>query len=98
MRFAGNTRTADKSVIVVNPYVTLSGIPQDAYHYEVNGRFAIEWILDRYQVKIDKDSHIENDPNKWSADPRYVVDLVARIVRVSLATVEILDALPPLGV
>ena len=98
LRFASGGRGADKSTIVVNRYVTLSHIPQDAYRYEVNGRSAIEWILDRYQVKIDKDSKIVNDPNTWSDDPRYVVDLVARIVRVSLATVEILDALPPLGV
>ncbi len=98
LRFAGSGRGADKSTIVVNSYVTLSHIPQDAYRYEVNGRSAIEWILDRYQVKIDKDSHIENDPNTWSDNPRYIVELLARIVRVSIESAEIIDSLPPLGV
>jgi len=64
----------------------------------VNGRSALEWILDRYQVRVDKDSGIRNDPNTWSDDPRYIVDLVARIVRVSLESVAIIDKLPPLGV
>lgn len=95
MRFASKT---DRSAIVVNPYVTLSGIPEDAYCYQVNGRTAIEWILDRYRVKTDKDSGIVNDPNTWSEDPHYIVDLVARIVRVSVESAAVIDALPPLGV
>ncbi len=95
MRFANK---ADRSSIVVNRHVTLSGIPQDAYRYQVNGRSAIEWILDRYQVKTDKASGIVNDPNTWSKDPRYIVDLLARIVRVSLETVTVLDTLPALGI
>jgi predicted helicase len=95
MRFASKT---DRSAIVVNPYVTLSGIPEDAHRYQVNGRSAIEWIMDRYQVKTDKDSGIVNDPNIWSEDPHYIVDLVARIVRVSVESAAVVDALPPLGV
>jgi len=94
MRFPAK---GDRSSIVVNNHVTLSGIPDDAYRYQVNGRSAIEWILDRYQVKTDKASGIVNDPNSWSDDPRYIVDLVARIVRVSLESVKIIDGLPPLG-
>lgn len=94
MRFSSK---ADRSAIVVNPYVTLAGIPDDAYRYQVNGRSAIEWITDRYQVKVDKVSGIVNDPNTWSEDPRYIVDLVARIVRVSIESVAIIDCLPPLG-
>ena len=66
MRFASK---ADRSTVVVNHYVTLSGIPEDAHRYQVNGRSAVEWILDRYQVKIDKASGIVNDPNTWSKDP-----------------------------
>ncbi len=98
LRFAGSAREPDKSAIVVNRYVTLSGIPQDAYRYEVNGRSAIEWIIERYQVKVDKDSKIVNDPNTWSNNPRYIVELLARIVRVSIESVEIIDSLPPLGI
>jgi len=95
MRFATK---ADRSSIVVNSHVTLSDIPQDAYRYQVNGRSAIEWILDRYQVKTDKASGIVNDPNTWSENPRYIVDLLARIVRVSMASVELVDGLPSLGI
>ena len=98
MRFGGNARTPDRSEIVVNQWVTLSGIPEGAYRYEVNGRTAIEWILDRYQITVDKASGIRNDPNDWSDEPRYIVDLVARIVRVSVESAAILEGLPPLGI
>lgn len=87
----------DRSTIVVNDYVTLSGIPEAAHRYEVNGRSAIEWIIDRYQINVDKDSRLVNDPNTWSNNPRYIVDLIARIVHVSIETVEIVDSLPGLG-
>jgi predicted helicase len=99
MRFVRNGGAADRTRIVYNPSLTLAGIPEDAYRYEVNGKSAIEWIMDRYKVKADKDSGIVNDPNDWAAehdDPRYIVDLVKRIVRVSMATVEIVDGLPDL--
>jgi len=88
----------DRSSIVVNNHVTLSGIPDDSYRYQVNGRSAIEWILDRYQVKTEPKSQIVNDPNTWSDDPHYIIDLLARIVRVSLESVAIVDGLPPLGI
>lgn len=97
MRFPKTGRVADRSTVVFNSHVTLAGIPEEAYGYEVNGKSAIEWIMDRYEVKTDKASGIVNDPNRWSDDPRYVVDLVARIVRVSMETVEIVDGLPGLG-
>lgn len=87
----------DKTSIIYNNSLTLQGIPLDAYEYVVNGRSAIEWIMERYQVKVDKDSGIKNDPNDWCVevgDPRYIVDLVKRIVRVSLETMKIVKALP----
>jgi predicted helicase len=95
MRFATKS---DRSSIIVNNYITLSGIPEEAYRYQVNGRLVIEWILDRYQVRVDKASDIKNDPNTWSDDPRYIVDLVARIVRVSVESVGIIEGLPLLGI
>jgi predicted helicase len=98
MAFGKYNKETDKSTIVVNPYVVLRGIPDEAYEYEVNGKSALAWIMDRYQVKTDKESGIVNDPNGWSDDPRYVVDLVARIVRVSVESAEIVRNLPPLGV
>ena len=64
--------------------------------YVVNGKSAIEWIMERYQVTVDKASGIKNDPNEWSEDPRYIVDLLKRIVRVSLESVRIVKALPAL--
>ncbi|HRV57812.1 type ISP restriction/modification enzyme [Phycicoccus sp.] len=95
---------ADRSTVVYNSRITLSGIPEDAYRYQLGSRSAIEWILDRYQVKVDggpKGSGIVNDPNDWSRDvrdPRYIIDLLARIVTVSLETLKIVDALPPLDI
>ena len=95
---------ADRSTVIYNPRITLGGIPEEAYRYQLGSRSAIEWILDRYQVKVDggpKGSGIVNDPNDWSrevGDPRYVIDLLARIVTVSLETMKIVDALPPLDI
>jgi predicted helicase len=99
MRFAKDGNATDKTRIVYNNYLTLAGIPEEAYRYEVNGRSAIEWIIDRYQIKTDRDSGIVNDPNNWTTEhehPRYIVDLLKRIVSVSVATSEIVERLPEL--
>jgi predicted helicase len=91
----------DRSVIQYNDRITLRGVPEEAYRYMLGSRSAIEWIIDRYWVKTDKTSGIVNDPNDWSrevGDPRYIVDLLARIVTVSLETIRVVDSLPPLGV
>jgi predicted helicase len=96
MAFGKKDGKPDKSVILYNGHVTLSGIPLEAYEYIVNGKPALEWIMERYQVTVDKDSGIKNDPNEWSDDPRYIVDLIKRIVRVSLETVKIVNGLPAL--
>lgn len=96
MVFGKKDRKPDKSVIVYNPHLILRDIPLEAYDYVVNGKSAIEWVMDRYQVTIHKDSQIKNDPNDWSDDPRYIVDLVKRIVRVSIESARIVKALPPL--
>tara|TARA_R110002111_G_scaffold262650_2_gene339723 strand:+ start:1438 stop:6402 length:4965 start_codon:yes stop_codon:yes gene_type:complete len=90
----------DKSRIVYNSHITLSGIPLEAYDYIVNGKSAIEWIKDRYQVKVDKKSGIKNDPNDWCReqnDPRYIIELVARVARVSIETNRIVESLPSLN-
>lgn len=88
----------DRSTIAYNNRVTVSGIPERAYRYQLGARSAIEGIIDRYQVKTDKASAIVNDPNDWSEDPRYIIDLLGRIVTVSLETVDIVEALPPLEI
>ncbi|NHC31370.1 DEAD/DEAH box helicase [Dermacoccus nishinomiyaensis] len=91
----------DHSTIQYNGRITLSGIPEEAYRYMLGSRSAVEWIIDRYYIKTDKASGIVNDPNDWSkevGDPRYIIDLLARIVTVSLETMRIVDALPPLAI
>lgn len=90
---------ADRSSVLYNSRITLTGIPESAYRYQLGSRSAVEWILDRYQVRTDKASGIVNDPNDWSrevGDPRYILDLLARIVTVSLETMAIVDGLPAL--
>ena len=91
----------DLSTVVYNSRITLSGIPEDAHRYRLGSRSAIEWVVDRYRVTTDTTSDIVNDPNDWSrevGDPRYVLDLLARIVTVSVETMKIVDALPPLTI
>mgnify|MGYP005845213269 CR=1 FL=1 len=90
----------DKTRIIYNSHLTISHIPLEAYEYIVNGKPAIEWIMERYQVTRDKASGILNDPNDWCKehdDPRYIVDLIARVVRVSIETMKIVQSLPPLN-
>ena len=96
MRFPRKDKQPDKSAIIYNKYVTISDIPLEAYEYEVNGKSAIEWIMDRFQVTVDKKSGIKDDPNEWSEDPSYILDLLQRIIHVSLETVRIVKALQPL--
>ena len=82
------------STIIYNDDITISGIPAEAYRYELHGNSAIWWIMNRYHIKTDKNSGIVNDPNKWSDDPRYIIDLLARIVKVSVESVKLINALP----
>lgn len=98
MRFAAK---GYKDTIIYNRYITLSGIPEKAYEYVINGKSAIEWIMERYAVKTDKDSGIKNDPNLWSREhnqPRYILDLLLSVINVSVQTVDIVASLPPLKV
>lgn len=99
MRFAGNARAKDPSAVVYNSRITVSGIPEEAHEYKLGSRSAIEWIIERYQIKTDKASGIVNDPNDWAREhgqPRYILDLLARIVTVSVETVRIVNSLPAL--
>ena len=97
MTFGKTGGKPDKTIIVYNANLTLRDIPPAAYGYVVNGKSAIEWIMERYAVTTDKPSGIRNDPNDWSDDPRYIVDLLKRIVRVSLESVRLVATLPPLN-
>ena len=85
----------DRSRIVVNATLTLAGIPVEAYEYKVNGRSPLEWAMDRYQVRTDKASGIVNDPNLWApGNPRYIPDLLKRLVTLSLESLRLIAALP----
>ncbi|WP_370328529.1 type ISP restriction/modification enzyme [Candidatus Mycobacterium methanotrophicum] len=86
----------DHTKLIYNPKVTITGIPEDAERYMLGSRSALAWIIDRYQVKIDKPSGIKNDPNDWCDehdDPRYIVDLVAKVTTVAVETMKIVDGL-----
>ncbi|MDZ4082411.1 MAG: type ISP restriction/modification enzyme, partial [Bdellovibrionales bacterium] len=103
MKWPKEKKVEDKTKIIFNGYVTLTGVPLDAYDYVVNGKSAIEWVMERYCITVDlnkkcEGSGIKNDPNEWSDDPRYIVDLVKRVVRVSIETNKIVKALPPLDI
>lgn len=100
MKYAGKAGAWDKTRIVYNSHVSLAGIPAEAQRYMLGARSALDWILERYQIKTDKASGIINDPNDWSrehAQPRYIIDLIGRIVTVSLETNRIVGSLPGLG-
>ena len=89
----------DKSVILYNANIRLENIPLKAYDYIVNGKSAIEWIVERYCVSIDKKSLIKNDANDWAREhgkPRYILDLLLSVINVSTQTVDIVNNLPHL--
>lgn len=94
MQLAGKRGEKDSSILVVNKHLRLTGIPAEAHEYIVNGKSALGWILDRFQYTRDTDSGIVNDPNEWSDDPRYIVDLIKKVVTVSVETVKIVNSLP----
>lgn len=96
MRFGKSDNGEDKTTITYNSSVTLTDIPLEAYKYIVNGKSAIEWIMERYAVTTNKDSLIKNDPNQWSDNPRYIIDLLKRVIRISIETVKIVKSLPAL--
>lgn len=89
----------DKSVIIYNNNIRIENIPAKAYDYIVNGKSAIDWIVERYCISIDKNSGIRNDANDWAREhnkPRYILDLLLSIINVSTQTVDIVNALPHL--
>ena len=96
MRFP---KKGQQDTIIYNSKIIVSNIPAKAYEYVVNGKSAIEWIMERYAVTINKDSGIKNDPNDWAKEvgnPRYILDLLLSVINVSVQTVEIVERLPKL--
>lgn len=92
----------DRSVIHYNPNITLTNVPLEAYNYAVNGKSAIEWVMERQRVRPDPVSGIVNDANDYAnetvGDPRYPFDLLCRVITVSLETMKIVRGLPPLEI
>ena len=86
-----------KDVIIFNSDIKIKNIPLEAYDYQVNGKSAIEWIMERYAVTINKDSQIENNPNLWceeNKNPRYILDLLLSVISLSIKTNELIKKLP----
>ena len=86
----------DKGTILYNDSVKIENIPMAAYDYVVNGKSAIEWVMERYAVTTNADSGIVNDPNLWCDNPRYILDLVSRVIQMSVETQKIVAGLPKL--
>ena len=91
MRFADKST---KDTLIINEHVCLSGIPEEAHRYVVNGRTPLEWFINRYKIKKDKNSGILNDPNGWFENPRDLITAIERIVHISVESTKIIENLP----
>ena len=100
MKFGGKARDKDKTTVIYNSNITMTDVPLEAYDYVVNGKPALEWVMERQVVKTDKASGIVNDANDYAnetmGDPAYPLDLFRRVITVSLETMKIVNALPKL--
>ncbi|MGC5829436.1 type ISP restriction/modification enzyme [Ralstonia pseudosolanacearum] len=102
MRYGKKGKDKDLTTLIYNDKITLTGIPLEAYDYVVNGKPALDWVVERQCVKTDKDSGIVNDANDWAVEtmgnPRYPLELFQRVVTVSLETMKIVRSLPRLDI
>lgn len=102
MRFGKKGKDKDLTTVIYNNRIAVSGIPLEAYEYVVNGKAAIDWVMERQCVKTDKDSGIVSDANDWAIgtmqNPRYPLELLLRVVTVSIETMKIVRALPALDI
>ena len=97
MKFAKSGKETDKTKVIYNHKITIENIPLSAFDYVVNGKSAIEWVMERYAPSTHKDSGIHNDPNDWALEqgkPRYILDLLLSVIHLSLKTVELVKQLP----
>jgi predicted helicase len=92
----------DRSAVIYNTKITLRGVPEAAWDYVVNGKAALDWVMERQAVRVDKASGIVNDANDWAVatmgNPKYPLELFQRVVTVSLETQKIVNALPKLEI
>ena len=102
MKYGKNGADKDLTTLIYNDKITLTGIPLEAYEYVVNGKPALDWVVERQCVKTEKDSGIVNDANDWAIEtmknPRYPLELFQRVVTVSLETMKIVKSLPKLKI
>ena len=100
MKFGRKGKEKDKTTVIYNDRITMQNIPLEAYEYVVNGKPALEWVMERQIVKTDKASGIVNDANDYAnetvGDPRYPLDLFRRVITVSMETMNIVNGLPKL--
>ena len=96
----GKGAKKDRSTIIYNPYITITRIPLEAYDYIVNGKAAIQWVMERQCVKTDRASGLVNDANRYAIEtmenPAYPLELLQRVIRVSMETLQVVKKLPPL--
>ena len=97
MRYGGKRGETDRSILIVNDHICLTGIPDAAHSYAVNGRTPLDWFIDRYKVSTDKKSGILNDANAWFERPEDLVAAIRRIVHLSVETARIVESLPEPG-
>lgn len=91
MRFADKEK---RTTLIINEHVCVSGIPEEAHRYVVNGRTPLEWFIDRYKITQDKNSGIINDPNGWFDTPRDLITAIERIIYISVESTKIIENLP----
>ena len=94
IRFDKVNGVSDKTRLIINSSVLISDIPAEADQYQLSGRSALEWIVDRYEIKTDKGSGIVQDPNAFSSVTTYVTDLIAQVIEVSIKHVDLVSKAP----
>ncbi|QLF72073.1 DEAD/DEAH box helicase (plasmid) [Peteryoungia desertarenae] len=102
MKFGAKGKEKDRTTVIYNDHITMQNVPLAAYDYVVNGKPALEWVMERQVVKTDKDSGIVNDANDYAnetvGDPKYPLELFQRVITVSLETMKIVNGLPRLEI
>lgn len=100
MKFGKKGKETDKTTVIYNHKITMTYIPLEAYDYVVNGKPALEWVMERQAVTTHKDSGIVNDANLWAIETiggaKYPLELFQRVITVSLETMKIVKSLPRL--
>ncbi|GAA7657164.1 hypothetical protein ckin65_08480 [Helicobacter pylori] len=82
------TKKGDR--IIYNHHITITQIPKKAFDYVVNGKSAIDWVIERYSITTDKDSLIENNPNDY-AGGKYIFELLCRVITLSVKSVDLIE-------